>query len=418
MKEDDSWSVAVELLTEFCRRPARLDHLLERLPRTWNGGRRRACQSLLFGTVRHLRLLEKALDEFLQRRPKPKIRAALLVASWELMDQPDRSAKVVHHAVEKVGTFAGKSGRGLANAVLRKVAQRLPELLATEISGAEALAWRYSHPEWRVRKWIGAFGEEETKRFLEWNQTEPTVFARWQSDEEPVEGLAPVAGAGGYYRVESGAWARIEPYLREGRLYVQNPAARLAPELLLEACPEGRVLDLCAAPGGKSLFLEANAGTEIEEIVAVDLAGPRFERMKENLARYNTKRIRAVATDVLEIANAELGTFAAALIDVPCSNSGVLQHKIDARWRQTPQSVDALLELQLQLLAAAAGCVQAGGVLIYSTCSIDPEENEGTVQRFLDSEAGRSFQLERAARSLPWRDLQDGAGAFLLRNGG
>ncbi|MDQ8187990.1 RsmB/NOP family class I SAM-dependent RNA methyltransferase [Pelagicoccus sp. SDUM812002] len=393
-----------------------MSHLLEQMPPQWDSGKRRTCQSLLFGTVRHIRLLERALDEFLRRRPKPLVWASLLVASRELMENPDRGAKIVHHAVERIGKRFSKVEKGLANAVLRKVAGRLPELLCMEPSAAKDLAWRYSHPEWLVNRWIEQFGLEETVAFLRWNQAEAGVFARWQWDPEELEELKPLGDGSPFFRVEPGSWRVISPLIEAGRLYVQNPAASLAPSLLLDAVGQGRLLDLCAAPGGKGLFMDSIAPTEIREIVSVDLAGPRFERMKGNYDRYQAKRVRALAADIFELEQESVGVFDGVLLDAPCSNSGVLQHKVDARWRQSPEGLVDLVELQGRLLASASGFVKDGGALVYSTCSVDTDENESVVSAFLETEKGKPFALEESKLSLPWRDARDGAGVFLLRN--
>lgn len=414
----DSWSVAVEQVANFSRKPARMSHLLEQMPSEWDPGTRRTCQSLLFGTIRHIRLLERALDAFLRRRPKPLVWASLLVASRELMENPERTAKVVHHAVERIGTRFSKTEKGLANAVLRKVALRLPELLRAELSDAKDLAWRYSHPKWLVKRWIEQLGWERTVAFLEWNQKEAEVFARWQGEPVDLDALVPLGDGSPFFRVIPGSWQWIVSYIEEGRLYVQNPAAGLAPQLLVDAVGRGRVLDLCAAPGGKALFMESIAGEGIEEIVSVDLEGPRFERMRGNLARYRAKRVSAVAADIFDLEADSLGRFDGVLLDAPCSNSGVLQHKVDARWRQSPQSLQELVDLQSRLLAAAAGFVKDGGALVYSTCSIDSEENEGIVSAFLDTEKGKRFALVESKLSLPWEDARDGAGVFLLKRSG
>ncbi len=392
-----------------------MSHLLERMPADWDAGKRRACQSLLFGTIRHIRLLEKALDEFLRRRPKPLVWASLLVASRELMENPDRGAKIVHHAVERIGKRFSKVEKGLANAVLRKISKRLPELLSVVPSDLKDLSWRYSHPKWLVKRWLEQFGLEETRAFLEWNQSEAGVFARWQREPEELEALTPLGEDSVFFRVESGRWQSISSYIEAGRLYVQNPAAGIAPKLLLDAVGSGAVLDLCAAPGGKGLLMESYAGPGVERIVSVDLAGPRFERMKGNYERYGAKRLEAFAGDIFELDEAKIGLFDGVLLDAPCSNSGVLQHKVDARWRQSPQGLRDLLELQSRLLAASARFVKPGGVLAYSTCSIDAEENAGVVEAFLETEKGKLFALEESKSSLPWKDGRDGAGVFLLR---
>ncbi|MBK1880668.1 RsmB/NOP family class I SAM-dependent RNA methyltransferase [Pelagicoccus mobilis] len=412
---DDSWSVAVDLTADFLQRPARMSHLLEKMPDGWDSGKRRACQSLLFGTVRHIRLLEKALDAFLKRRPKAKLWAALLVASWELMDEPEQAAKVVHHAVSRIGGRFSKPEKGLANAVLRKVAGRLPELLEMEVRTPADLAWRYSHPKWLVKRWLKQFGLEDTIAFLQWNQSEAGVFARWQRDSQELEALSRIEGCEGFFRLRAGGWGEVFSYIEEGRLYVQNPAASLAPRLLLKSVEKGRLLDLCAAPGGKGLLLEAEASAGVQEIVSVDLDGPRFERMKSNFTRYGAKRLRAEARDVMDLSPDKLGSFEGVLLDAPCSNSGVLQHKIDARWRQTSEGLRELESLQRGLLEAASGMVRDGGVLVYSTCSVDTAENESLVSAFLESEKGKHFTLESSQVSLPWRDARDGAGVLLLR---
>ncbi len=412
---DDSWSVAVELVASFSRKPARMSHLLEQMPTGWDAGKRRTCQSLLFGTIRHIRLLERALDEFLRRRPKPLVWASMLVASRELMENPERGAKIVHHAVERIGKRFSKNEKGLANAVLRKVAKRLPELLELEVKKPKDLAWRYSHPEWLVKRWVKQLGVDDTVAFLEWNQAEAGVFARWQRESEEIPVLERLSEDSLYYRVESGSWQAIARYLEEGRLYVQNPAAGIAPELLLSAVTGGRLLDLCAAPGGKGLLLESLANEKIEEIVSVDLAGPRFERMKGNYERYQAKRLRSHAADIFELDQDGIGSFEGVLLDAPCSNSGVLQHKVDARWRQTPEGMSELLSLQARLLEAASDLVAPGGCIVYSTCSIDSEENAGIVSSFLETEKGKPFELVESKMSLPWKDARDGAGVFLLR---
>jgi 16S rRNA (cytosine967-C5)-methyltransferase len=196
---------------------------------------------------------------------------------------------------------------------------------------------------------------------------------------------------------------------------VQNPGTRVAPNLLIDRFSGGRVLDLCSAPGGKALYLEKKLGAQVQEIVALDLAGPRFDRMVSNFSRYGSKTIRALAGSLLELKVEDTGKFEALLLDAPCSNSGVLQHKVDARWRMDPKGFGELLKLQRSFLEAAAALVVDGGVLVYSTCSIDRDENEMMVETFLDSESGASFVLEASTVSLPWREQHDGSGAFVLR---
>ncbi len=412
----DSWSLAAGLVEEYVRRPARLSHLLERLPGDLEPGRRRACQSLLFGVVRHLRLLERALDGFLRKRPRLPVWAILLVASRELMESPEASAKIVHHAVNEIGERFSKAEKGLANAVLRKVPDRLRALQAEPAESPEDLAWRFSHPLWRVRRWVEQFGLEETRKLLEWNQEDPELFGWLVGDVESSSfSFLEETTWPGFFRLAKSAWEELQPLLEEGRFYVQNPAAGIAPCLLAEGFSGGRVLDLCAAPGGKSLLLRRLLGDRLDRLVSVDLAGPRFERMRANFQRCGMDRLQPLAGDLRDLDPVELGLFEAVLLDAPCSNSGVLQRKVDARWRMDESGLAALRVLQNQLLASASALVKPGGILVYSTCSVDRDENEDVVAAFLRSESGRDYLLETETLCLPWRENRDGAGVAVLR---
>jgi 16S rRNA (cytosine967-C5)-methyltransferase len=159
-------------------------------------------------------------------------------------------------------------------------------------------------------------------------------------------------------------------------------------------------------------------------LVAVDLPEPRTERLKENLSRVTGVDVALVQTDVLKNLGMTLRehrlpeTYDAVLLDVPCSNTGVMRHRVDVKWRLQPGDFKKHPQQQLSFLHSAARLVAANGRLVYSTCSIDAEENEHVVSAFLASKAGGPFTLERSTLSYPWKDGHDGAGAFLLRKSG
>ena len=187
------------------------------------------------------------------------------------------------------------------------------------------------------------------------------------------------------------------------------------------------VLDACAAPGGKSLMMAdlMAAGTppagKVSRVIAMDLPGDRIARLKENLSRAEGVEVALVQADVSKDGYAALDacrlptTFDAVLLDVPCTNSGVMRHRVDVKWRLQEGDFHKHGRQQLELLHAAARLVAPGGRLVYSTCSIDPEENESVVKAFFDSRAGGPFTLESKSLSQPWVTGHDGAGAFLLR---
>ena len=328
-------------------------------------------------------------------------------------------AKIVHHAVEQTKAVASKPEAGLVNAVVRKLATVLAAPPPPKLAPAETLAEYFSHPDWLVKRWLVDFGAAHTRQLLEWNQQPATVYARWRglAGEAVPDFLKPTQW-NGFYEVSSGHWPQVEPLLKSGAIYLQDPATRLAVELLAPQ-PGETVLDGCAAPGGKSLLMADLMGTG--KVVAMDLPGPRIPRLKDNLSRARGVDVALVQGDLLENPAATLAehklpdTFTAVLIDVPCSNTGVMRHRADVKWRLEPRDFDKHGRQQLALLHAAARLVAPGGRLVYSTCSLDPEENERVVKAFFDSRAGGPFKLAGSVISQPWVTGHDGGAAYLLR---
>jgi 16S rRNA (cytosine967-C5)-methyltransferase len=417
-----AWRTAASLVARWLERSERLDALLETLPPTLVGAERARCQHLVFGVVRHFGRLEAALARLVSHPPRFSTRSALFVAGFELIealnekDGAGRVAKIVHHAVEQTKTLSSPAEARLVNAVVRKLATALA-VTPPAAPPPAVLAEFFSHPEWLVRAWLAQFGAEATRALLEWNQQPATVYARWRDDGAPPEFLKPTTWPG-FFEVTSGRWSEVEPLLKGGKIYLQDPGTRLAVELLAPQAGEN-VLDLCAAPGGKSLLI-ADA-MKSGKVVAMDLPGARVDRLKENLSRARGVDVALVQADVLEGATLALRehklpeTYAAVLVDVPCSNTGVMRHRADVKWRLQPGDFKKHPQQQLALLHAAARLVAPGGRLVYSTCSIDTEENEAVVKEFFASRAGGPFKLESSVQSFPWTTGHDGAGAFRLR---
>ena len=417
------WEAAVGLTERWLARSERVDTLLEGLAVGLTGQERARAQQLFYGVVRWSTRLEAALDGLMARPPRTKVRALLLVAAFELLEGgPDLTAKVIHHAVEKAKTVASAKEAGLVNAVARKMAARLAE-------GPADVATEFAHPEWLVNRWTQQFGAGTTRQLLAWNQQPAPVYARWRTDAPVPAFLAPTKWAG-FYEVKAGKWDEVRRLANEGALYVQDPSTRLCIELLAPQ-PGEIILDACAAPGGKSLFIADTMKTG--KVVALDepakpdkVTGAaktdiRLVRLKENLARAPKgvevalveADLRKVNTDFYRNLNLPL-SYDAVLLDAPCSNTGVMRHRIDVKWRLQDGDFARHAEQQLELLHAAARLVKSGGRLVYSTCSVDAQENEQVIKAFFDSRAGGPFKLERSVQAYPWVDGHDGAGAFLL----
>ena len=421
------WVAAVGLAERWLARSERVDTLLEGLATGLTGQERARAQHLFYGVVRWSSRLEAALEGLMTHPPRTKVRAVLQVAGFELLEQgaggkePEAGgvAKIIHHAVEQAKSVASPKEAKLVNAVLRKLAAKLaakPADLATE----------FAHPEWLVARWTRQFGAETTRKLLAWNQQPAPVYARWRTGAAVPDFLAPTKWAG-FYEVKAGKWAEVRQLANEGTLYLQDPSTRLCIDLLAPQ-PGEVILDACAAPGGKSLFIADTMKTG--KVVALDASTEpgksdiRLVRLKENLARSPQgvevamveADLRAAGTVYYKNLNLP-ESYDAILLDAPCSNTGVMRHRIDVKWRLQDGDFARHAEQQIELLHAAARLVKSGGRLVYSTCSIDAAENYQVMKTFFDSRAGGPFKLERSVQAYPWVDGHDGAGAFLLKKG-
>jgi len=412
------WVAAAGLVERWLERSERVDALLEGLAPSLTSQERARAQHLFYGVVRWASRLESALAGLMTRDPRTKVKAVLMIAGFELLEGgPDLTAKVIHHAVERAKGVASPKEAGLVNAVARKLAARLAEKPAD-------LATELAHPEWLVARWNRQFGPETTHQLLEWNQQPAPVYARWRIEAPVPEFLAPTKWAG-FYEVKAGKWDEVRRLANEGALYLQDPSTRLCIDLLAPQAGE-TILDACAAPGGKSLFIADRMKSG--KVVALDEPPPpgksdiRLVRLKENLARapagVEVALIQADLTAVNTVFYRNLNlpeAYDAVLLDAPCSNTGVMRHRIDVKWRLQDGDFARHGQQQLALLHAAARLVRPGGRLVYSTCSIDGDENESVIKGFFASRVGSRCKLVRSVQSRPWVDEHDGAGAFLLQ---
>jgi len=420
------WVAAAGLVERWLARSERVDTVLEGLASNLEAQERARAQQLFYGVVRWASRLESALNGLMSRPPRTKVRAVLLIAGFELLDADptgrgapgtEPTAKIIHHAVERAKSVASPKEAGLVNAVARKLAVRLTEKPAD-------LATEFAHPEWLVARWTRQFGEEKTRKLLEWNQQPAPVYARWRKPATPVpEFLAPTQWAG-FYEVKAGHWDEIRRLATEGVLYLQDPSTRLCIELLAPQAGES-ILDACAAPGGKSLAIADVMQTG--KVIALDEpAEPgktdfRLVRLRENLSRApEGVTVGLVEADLLKVGtefyrNLNLPTsYDAVLLDAPCSNTGVMRHRIDVKWRLQDGDFARHAEQQVSLLHSAARLVRPGGRLVYSTCSIDAAENEAVIKTFLSSRVSSRAKLVKSVQAYPWADGHDGAGAFLF----
>jgi 16S rRNA (cytosine967-C5)-methyltransferase len=412
-----SWQASVRVVEDFLKSSHKLDTLLERNTRNLESNISKRAQYLSYGVIRHLGRLQALLQSAVKKRPKKKLQAIMLVSLFEWLEADEETRpRVVHHSVERAKSMLSKPESRFANAVLRRI-QELRGDDPSEAKSPDAFSRLFSHPQWMVDRWIVNWGEAATKKFLQWNQSTPKVFAHCAGFEMEVPDNWKKTAWANFYEINEADWEVTRTWLSEGRAYIQDPSTRLGCELL-EGQSFKTALDLCSAPGGKSVQLLQKITGPGGLLVSVDVPGLRYQRLQENLARYEQPNIEKVqvAADVLELTAKELpqAEYDIVYVDVPCSNTGVIQRRPDVKWRLQETSMIELTTLQGSLLKKAAEFVAPGGALIYSTCSVDTDENRGVVNAFMLNTQDR-FQLEKESISLPWQSGHDGAGAFLLR---
>jgi 16S rRNA (cytosine967-C5)-methyltransferase len=275
----------------------------------------------------------------------------------------------------------------------------------------------YSHPEWLVNRWQSRWGADRTARLMEWNNTPPKTFARVNTlKTDPGKLLAQWRDEDVEYDFFGKDW--IEGYLvfelkshpplgrlpsfELGSFYVQDPSTLLAARELDPQRGE-TILDLCAAPGGKLTYLAQLLGNE-GRLVAHDAATERLKLIEQNCARLGVTCVQTALPSTLDPRTSAL--FDRILVDVPCSNTGVMRRRVDLRWRIRPEEFLRLSAAQGELLRRAASLLKPGGILVYSTCSLEPEENSQVVDKFLAEYA--NFRLDRTRELLPFVEGVDG----------
>lgn len=389
---------------------------------------RRLAQELIFGVLRRRLTLDWLLERRTQgRRQRPEIRTLLHLGLYQLLflDRiPPHAA--VHETVELARSSGLSAQSGFVNAVLRSTLRDLP---ATRQALAELpqtdLATATSHPAWLVDRWQSTLAPADLARLLELNNQPPPTFARanrlrldgpallriWAEEgviAEPRD--YPWLGSEALFELREHPSLTGLASFQRGDFYVQDPSTLLAVNLL-DPQPGESVLDTCAAPGGKTTLIAGRMENR-GHIQAEDLSADRLRLLAENIARLGvTCASLAVTGSTPDVAGA--GLFDRVLIDAPCSNTGVLRRRVEARWRLQPAVLEQLRGEQSAILHAGSQRVRPGGCLVYSTCSLEREENRDVVSEFLNTHA--DFQWEKDAEILPWRDGVDGAFAARLR---
>jgi 16S rRNA (cytosine967-C5)-methyltransferase len=401
--------LAVKILNRIDRTDAYLDKLLEVEIKHSNlsGIDKALLFEIVHGVTRWLGKIDWILTGFYKgqfAKCIPNVKNAMRVALYQILfldKVPDYAA--VNEAVDFVKKLQGQKSADLTNAVLRNIirskdAIRYPDQEDEEVNYLSAY---YSHPTWMIRRWLKRFGKEDTVKLLIANNSKPSLTLRVNTLKTTKDELKSLLKKvkldfneanylDRFIRLSNLTNITDWEYFEKGYFTVQDESAGFPCELL-EAKPGERVLDLCAAPGGKTSYL-ADLMQNQGELVAIDKFESRLKILQENLSRLGVENVRTVAVDALEF---EENDFDKILVDAPCSGLGTLTKKPDIKWKRDVGDIRRMSETQYLLLEKAAQLVKVGGSIVYSTCTTEPEENYELVNKFLFDHS--NFKLVNAS---------------------
>jgi 16S rRNA (cytosine967-C5)-methyltransferase len=376
---------------------------------------------LAHGAVQRRATLDHLIER-LAERPPPALDAPLLAALrlglYELLYLSGApSYAVVADAVE-LAKANGRAGHGLVNAVLRRALREGPERLLGALSDAtpEQAAVKHSHPEWLARLWFEQLGARDARALMARDNEPGEVALRANTLVGDAPGLLAALPVPGHLDdavpeavvLDAPFDLHGSPLWREGAFHAQSRAAMLVSRALAPQ-PGERVLDLCAAPGGKTTHLAALMAAS-GEVVAVERSARRARELERTARRLRAGNVRVEVADARHL-DPKLQGFDRVLADPPCSGLGTLQARPDLRWRLAPDALAELAGAQRAILEAGAGALRPGGLLVYSTCTISPMENEQVIAAFLDSHP--DFSLDDLAAQQPGLAAQGLPGCLL-----
>ena len=394
------------------------------------------CSRIVYGVMQNRMLLDFYIGAYCTQKPdhlQPPLLEILRIGAYQIiyLDKiPDSAA--VNTSVELAKLAKRGQASGLVNAVLRKLSQNKKALPPVpERDDVQRLSIQYSHPKWFVKRLVSLLGREEAERFLACDNQIAPITVQVNPLKTTLEALTEELQQAGI-SVQPHSWVpdclelsgtgdlAALPSFREGKFLVQDPAARLV-SLIAGIRPGQKVLDVCAAPGGKSLsaaFAMAGNGS----IVACDLHENKLKRIQESADRLGVNIITTQAADGRVFRPEWEASFDTVLVDAPCSGLGIIRKKPDTRYKKA-DDLFTLPVVQAAILDNAARYVRPGGTLVYSTCTILPEENEQVTEAFLAEHA--DFGLEPFELPLPvgksdgsltlWPQRHDTDGFYICR---
>ena len=432
---------AVKILNRVERSDAYLDRVLETEMRNtdMNELDKGLMNEIVTGVVRWQMKIDWVLTGFFHgnfTKAETNIKNALRVALYQILflDKVPHSA-AVNESVEFIKRLRGQKVADLVNGVLRNILRNLENIRYPDFNEnrIQHLAVVESHPTWMVKRWMNRFGYDETKRLLAANNERPDLTLRvnrlkidfnyflTQLEQHQIQ-FTRSEYLDFFVRVKHMAGIGGSDMFRQGFFVVQDESAGLVVKLL-DPKPGDRVIDMCSAPGGKATFI-GELMKNVGEIVAVDRYETRLNLVKNSCQRLGIANAHYIAADAATVQTAPAER---VLVDAPCSGLGVLSKKPDAKWKREPEDLVKLVQTQRAILENAARHVKSAGVLVYRTCTTEPEENYEVIRSFMSDHS--EFSIENAAQfvdsrivsadgsieTFPHRNAMDGSFAIRLK---
>lgn len=386
---------ALSILLEIHENQAYSNLLLNRTIRKYNidAKDRGLLTELTYGTLQHRITLDYYLEPFVRGKLDHWVRELLRLSIYQIVyltKIPPHA--VVHEAVEIAKRRGHKRIAPTVNGILRSVLREGVRSIEEITDDVERMSIETSHPTWLIRRWIEQYGKDEALAMAHENNHPARMTARVNTLKANVKDvLAALAGEGVEVKqgeiipesiqAASGSLANTEAYTN-GFLSIQDESSML-PVLALDVQPDMKVLDMCAAPGGKTTFIAEKMGDR-GEIYAHDLHDHKLALIESNAKRLGIQSIHTKSGDSRKLDEVyDPESFDRILVDAPCSGLGVIRRKPEIKYNKTEKDIHALTAIQEELLETAYRLVKKGGVVVYSTCTVDYDENEGLVQKFL-----------------------------------
>ncbi|MGD8190105.1 16S rRNA (cytosine(967)-C(5))-methyltransferase RsmB [Brevibacillus ginsengisoli] len=369
---------------------------------------------LVYGTIQRRYTLDTVISRFVKggaAKLQPWVLNLLRLSLYQVryLDRvPERAA--VHEAVEIAKQRGHQGIASMVNGVLRSVI-RQPDTWDTPPQGnkVERLSFEESHPAWLVKRWIKLYGEEVTRAICAANNRPPHASVRVNrlkiAQDELLQKLREQYPEADFSQVSPdglilGGHAAGTSWFQEGYLSIQDESSMLVGPAL-NAKPGMRVLDACAAPGGKTTHI-AELMQNQGEIIACDVHPHKRDLIEQNASRLGIDIIKTLVADAADLPEQDLGQFDRILLDAPCTGFGVIRRKPDIKWNKQPEDIKEIAQVQLSLLSQVSKLLKPGGLMVYSTCTIDPKENQDMIIRFCEEHP--EFELDTTLKAdLPER---------------